>query len=100
MQISIDPAQPGGDTTMFSVVHAVAGNGWRIRGVFSVEAEAAALVASLNARPENHGAAFHERLSYELLADLFFEERLGRLSPLLKLIEGLQQAVIAANKQG
>jgi len=39
-------------------------------------------------------------MSYEVLADQIFEDRLGRLAPLLKLIEGLQQAVIAANEQG
>ena len=100
MQISMDPAQPGGDTTMFWVVQAVIGDGWRCRGVFSVEAEADALVASLNERPEIFGSACRVRMSDEVLADQIFEDRLGRLAPLLKLIEGLQQAVIAANEQG
>lgn len=72
-------------TDLFYVVEAIAcgTESWRVRGVFSREADANALVASINKDPAFISrSAVVELMSYETLEECIVKDRLARATGL------------------
>lgn len=78
----------GGEETRFTVVlslaHAADRADWRIRGIYTLEADAQTHLQRLQRAPDAEKTApCIDRLTWEEIEDSIFDDRLGRLAPMI-----------------